>query len=68
MWCPSDEKSFEVFETTHMIWLILDSQRRNVFFQSPIEKNAQYVLDIGTGDGSWALDVADKFPNVSESF
>lgn len=50
-----------------MIWLILDSQRRNVFFQSPIGKNAQYVLDIGTGDGSWALDVADKFPDVSSS-
>ena len=52
VWCPSDEKSFEVFETTNLLFLILDSQRRNPLFQSPIGAKAQNVIDIGTGDGS----------------
>ena len=60
---PSDDKQFEVFETTHLIYLILDSQRRNPLFQSPLSEKARYALDIGTGDASWAIDVADKFPN-----
>lgn len=45
------------------MYLILDSQRREPLFQSPIGKKAQNVLDIGTGDGTWALEVADKYPN-----
>ena len=49
----------------HLVFLILDSQRRNPLFQSPISEKAQNVLDVGTGDASWALDVADKFPNLT---
>lgn len=53
VYLPSDEKQFEVFETTHLIFMILDSQRKNTLFQSPISDKAQYALDIGTGDASW---------------
>lgn len=45
------------------MYLILDSQRREPLFQSPIGEKSQNVLDIGTGDGTWALEVADKYPN-----
>lgn len=62
-YCPSDEKQFEVFYNTHLIYLILDSQRRNPLFQSPLDENAQNVLDLGTGDGTWVMDVADKMPH-----
>ena len=62
-YAPSDDKQFEVYETAHLMFLILDSQRRNPLFMSPLSEKAQNVLDIGTGDATWALDVADKFPN-----
>ncbi|KAF4451325.1 demethylmenaquinone methyltransferase [Fusarium albosuccineum] len=31
---------------------------------SPLKKNIQRVLDIGTGTGIWAIDFADEFPNA----
>ncbi len=65
VYLPSDEKQFECFANTHMIYLILDSQRKNTLFQSPISEKAQYVLDIGTGDGNWAMDVADQHHNCT---
>lgn len=46
-----------------MLMLILDSQRANPFFRSPISANAQQIFDLGTGLGDWALDVADRVPN-----
>lgn len=45
--------------------LILDSQRSNPLFRSPLSCDAQHVLDLGTGQGNWALDVADRFPNLT---
>ena len=65
VWCPSDDKSFEVFDLTHIIWVILMFNRPNALFESPIGENAHIVLDIGTGDESWAMDVGDTFPNLS---
>ena len=34
-------------------------------FLSPIVKDPQHVLDIGTGTGIWAIDMADEYPNAS---
>jgi methylase of polypeptide subunit release factors len=32
-------------------------------YEAPI-KNPQRIMDVGTGTGIWAIDVADKFPEA----
>lgn len=43
---------------------ILDSQGPNPLFRAPVKDELQHILDIGTGTGSWAQDVADKYPSA----
>jgi len=33
-------------------------------FNAPIDSNPQNILDVGTGTGIWAIDVADKYPSA----
>lgn len=47
-----------------MCHLILDNQRTNPLFYSPIPEHAQNILDVGTGSGIWARDVGDKYPSA----
>ena len=42
----------------------LETERENPSFYSPIPSTAQNILDIGTGTGDWARDVADRFPSA----
>ena len=60
---PTDDKQWESMSAGHLLFLILDSQRENPLFRSRLGKKAQNVLDLGTGNGEWALAVADKFPH-----
>ncbi|KAJ5788802.1 uncharacterized protein N7518_005813 [Penicillium psychrosexuale] len=65
---PSDEQQFETYEAGHLVDLIMDSDRANPLFRSPIGTDRErplQVLDIGTGKGTWAIDVADMFPNAT---
>lgn len=48
---------------THLYLQLYDKNEENVYFRSPIPNNATHILDIGTGSGEWAIDVADKFPH-----
>lgn len=51
---PSDEKQFESMQAGHLMYTILESQRRNPFFRSPIpEEGHHHIMDVGTGDGAW---------------
>ena len=50
---PADEKQWEAMEAGHMLMLILDSQRANTLFRSPISPKAQHIIDVGTGSGDW---------------
>ncbi|KGO40325.1 hypothetical protein PEX1_062550 [Penicillium expansum] len=61
-WGPSDEQQFEAFEIGHMMFLVLDHEQPNPFFRSPIGDSPKNILDIGTGQGSWAIDVSDRYP------
>ncbi|KAJ5332859.1 uncharacterized protein N7506_006642 [Penicillium brevicompactum] len=62
---PSDEKQFETYEAGHLLALIMDSDRDNPLFYSPIGDHPKNILDLGTGQGNWAIDVADMFPSAS---
>ena len=52
-------------QAQHLAFFILDSQQKNPFFRSPIAKNAQNILDLGTGNADWAIGVADMFPEIT---
>ena len=41
--------------------LALDSGTENPYFRSPLSSKARNILDVGTGDGMWAIDCADMF-------
>ncbi|KAJ5156603.1 hypothetical protein N7492_009406 [Penicillium capsulatum] len=65
---PSDELQFETYEAGHLVCLILDSDTENPLFQSPIGKDGRQdlrILDIGTGKGTWPIEVADLLPQSS---
>jgi hypothetical protein len=40
---------------SHLLAMVLDSDRENPLFRSPVGKNPKHILDIGTGKGDWAM-------------
>lgn len=60
---PSDEKQFETYEVGHLACLARHIGDPNPLYMSPVPK-PKHVLDIGTGRGSWAIDMADMLPDT----
>ncbi|KAK1781461.1 S-adenosyl-L-methionine-dependent methyltransferase [Copromyces sp. CBS 386.78] len=61
-WGPNDEKANEMLDIFHhMITVLLDGE----LHMAPITEDPKNIIDIGTGTGLWAIDMADKFPNCS---
>ena len=59
-YAPNDE-AYSNYETiVHHLWLLT---LHDQLFLAPIQ-NPQKILDIGTGTGLWAIDMADYFPQA----
>jgi len=58
---PNDEDELERMDLEHQIFLmLLDGQLHLAPLTSP-----QRILDLGTGTGVWAVDMADKYPSAT---
>ena len=51
-------------QAAHLVYMILDSCEKNTLFRSPIGDNPQNILDVGTGNGIWAMEVSDLYPSA----
>ncbi|KAK1780985.1 S-adenosyl-L-methionine-dependent methyltransferase [Copromyces sp. CBS 386.78] len=59
-WAPNDQKMLGALEIYyHSQFLMMGEQ----LHQAPLKSDIQHAIDIGTGEGFWAIDFADKYPN-----
>ncbi|CUS13388.1 unnamed protein product [Tuber aestivum] len=58
---PNDQQEIERLHLQHHMISVLFSGRLH---WAPIDPNPQRILDIGTGTGSWAVDIADMYPSA----
>jgi len=61
-WAPVDAAQNDAFDVLHNVHLIVAG---NKLFQSPLGPDLGKVLDIGTGTGVWAVDLAHQYPTAS---
>lgn len=59
-WAPTDNQHTEGNDVAHQYTLML---RNNKLYSAPIE-GPKKILDVGTGTGIWAIDMADEFPDA----
>ncbi|OJJ64179.1 hypothetical protein ASPSYDRAFT_84202 [Aspergillus sydowii CBS 593.65] len=58
---PNDEREQQRLDLhTHICNMALGG----ALYRAPIKSNAKNILDLGTGTGSWAIDMADLFPKA----
>ncbi|KAL4781524.1 S-adenosyl-L-methionine-dependent methyltransferase [Aspergillus varians] len=58
---PNDETEQDRLDMVHHIFRLM---LRGSLIKAPVPQSLQRILDIGTGTGIWALDVADEFPSA----
>jgi len=60
-WAPNDGKQNEQLDIFHHVYsLVLDGD----LHLAPIGDHPQKILDLGTGTGIWAIDMADTYPSA----
>ncbi|KAK6359273.1 hypothetical protein TWF696_000436 [Orbilia brochopaga] len=62
-WAPNDEAASTQEEIFHHVYLM---RLHGDLFLAPIEKDGkpERILDLGTGNGNWCLDMAHAFPDT----
>ncbi|KAF5983936.1 s-adenosyl-l-methionine-dependent methyltransferase [Fusarium coicis] len=58
---PTDDVYQEGQDILHHYTLLLFDDKLHL---APVDKNPQKILDIGTGTGIWAIDMADEYPSA----
>ncbi|KAI1502024.1 S-adenosyl-L-methionine-dependent methyltransferase [Biscogniauxia marginata] len=59
---PNDEQQLQSQDLTHHYLMVLLD---NKLYLPPIKsENLEKVLDVGTGSGIWAIDLADQYPHT----
>lgn len=60
---PNDEKEQDRLDIFHKIFLVA---RRNELHRAPITRGYEplRILDLGTGTGIWAIEMADQYPDA----
>lgn len=59
---PNDQTEQGRENIKHVLMLELLNGR---LFLAPLGRNPQKIIDIGTGTGAWAIDIADRYPGAS---
>ncbi|KAH7034270.1 methyltransferase domain-containing protein [Macrophomina phaseolina] len=58
---PNDDKELERLDIMHFL---IKKGLGDKIYKAPISKDVKRVMDIGTGTGIWAIEMADLFPNA----
>lgn len=61
-WGANDEAALQHLDIGHALYTRTFGGN---LFLAPIEPNASNILDLGTGTGIWAIDVADEYPQAT---
>ncbi|KAI5364222.1 Putative S-adenosyl-L-methionine-dependent methyltransferase [Septoria linicola] len=59
-WGPNDDKAQDQQDLSHHLWTLALKGRH---YLAPVQ-DPQHILDIGTGTGIWAIEVAEALPDA----
>jgi SAM-dependent methyltransferase len=62
---PNDELELDRLDLQHHLFLLTLKDHPLPLHCAPLPQDIQSVLDIGTGTGIWAIDMADEYPSAS---
>lgn len=60
-WGANDEAALQHLDIGHALYTRTFGGK---LFLAPIDENPSNILDLGTGTGIWAIDVADEYPSA----
>ncbi|KMU84446.1 UMTA [Coccidioides immitis H538.4] len=61
-WAPNDDVQQNQMDVAHhMFYDLLDGKLAD----APISKDVREVIDLGAGNGAWAVDFADEYPSAN---